>query len=178
MVQCKLIRAQYKVTFDRIATNLLVKSTIFWDITPCGPLKVNRRSDEYIASISRVENKPSKIPGWKQVASLKIEAMFFSETSVDFRRTMRRYIPEDNNTLHNHRCENLRSYRMIDIKALENHSFAYVADTWSSYSRNWYLQSVHCGSSIRNLDIFLRFYINGDVNTQDNRLLECWQSSS
>jgi hypothetical protein len=33
----------------------------------------------------------------------------FSETSVDFQQTSRRYIPEDS-TLHNHRCENLKSY--------------------------------------------------------------------
>jgi hypothetical protein len=32
-----------------------------------------------------------------------------SETSVDTQRTTRRYIPEDS-TLHNHRCENLKSY--------------------------------------------------------------------
>jgi hypothetical protein len=38
-----------------------------------------------------------------------MEATYFSETSVDFQRITRRYIPEDR-TLHNHRCENLRSY--------------------------------------------------------------------
>jgi hypothetical protein len=32
-----------------------------------------------------------------------------SETSVDFQQTTERYTPEDN-TLHNHRCENLKSY--------------------------------------------------------------------
>jgi hypothetical protein len=47
-------------------TSLPSKSTIFWDITPCTPLKVNRR---------------------------------FGAT----------YTPEDG-TLHNHRCENLKSY--------------------------------------------------------------------
>jgi hypothetical protein len=31
-----------------------------------------------------------------------------SETSVDFQRTMRRYIPEDN-----HCCENLKSYIIV-----------------------------------------------------------------
>jgi hypothetical protein len=31
-----------------------------------------------------------------------------SETTAHFQRTTRRYIPEDR-TLHNHRCENLRS---------------------------------------------------------------------
>jgi hypothetical protein len=40
--------------------------------------------------------------------TLKIEAICSSETSVDTQRTTRRYIPEDG-TLHNHRCENLKS---------------------------------------------------------------------
>jgi hypothetical protein len=53
-----------------------MKSTIFWDITPCSPLSVNRCS---------------------------------SETLVDTQRTTWRYIPEDG-TLHNHRCEHLKSY--------------------------------------------------------------------
>jgi hypothetical protein len=35
-----------------------------------------------------------------------------SETSVDTQRTTRRYIPEDR-TLHNHRCENRKSYITI-----------------------------------------------------------------
>jgi hypothetical protein len=38
-----------------------------------------------------------------------MEAMFSSETLVDFHRTTWRYIPEDR-TLYNHRCENLESY--------------------------------------------------------------------
>jgi hypothetical protein len=40
-----------------------------------------------------------------------MEATCSSETSVDFQRTTRRYIPEDGTRL-NHRCENLKS----DIK--------------------------------------------------------------
>jgi hypothetical protein len=39
---------------------------------------------------------------------LKIEAIYCSETSVDFHWTTRRYIPEDR-TLHNHLCKNLKS---------------------------------------------------------------------
>jgi hypothetical protein len=33
-----------------------MKSTTFWDITPCSPLSVNRLSEEHIAFIFRVEN--------------------------------------------------------------------------------------------------------------------------
>jgi hypothetical protein len=48
-------------------------------------------------------------------STLRIEATCSPETSVDFQRTTRRYIPEDR-TLHNHRCENLKSY--INLKSL------------------------------------------------------------
>jgi hypothetical protein len=43
-------------------------------------------------------------------SKLKMEATCSFETSVDFRRTTRRYIPEDI-PLHIHRCENLKSYK-------------------------------------------------------------------
>jgi hypothetical protein len=38
-----------------------------------------------------------------------MQAKYFSEMSVDYQLTKRRYITEDG-TLHNHRCENLKSY--------------------------------------------------------------------
>jgi hypothetical protein len=41
--------------------------------------------------------------------TLKMEATRSSETSVGSQRTTRRYIPEDD-TLHNHRCDNLKSF--------------------------------------------------------------------
>jgi hypothetical protein len=40
--------------FD-VFTAVVMKSIIFWDITPCTPLSVNRRFGEHIASIFRVE---------------------------------------------------------------------------------------------------------------------------
>jgi hypothetical protein len=49
-------------------------------------------------------------------STLKMEAICSSETSVETQRTMRPHIPEDD-TLHNHRCENLKSY-MIHIDFL------------------------------------------------------------
>jgi hypothetical protein len=39
-----------------------------------------------------------------------MEALRTTETSVDFQPTTRCYIPEDN-TLHNDRCVNLKSYK-------------------------------------------------------------------
>jgi hypothetical protein len=47
-------------------------------------------------------------------STVKIEATCSSETSVEFHRTTRRYIPEDR-TLHNHCCEYLKSYNMFLI---------------------------------------------------------------
>jgi hypothetical protein len=38
-----------------VFTAVVMKSIIFWDITPCSPLSVNRRLEEHIASIFRVE---------------------------------------------------------------------------------------------------------------------------
>jgi hypothetical protein len=63
--------------------------------------------------------------------TLKMEATCSSETSVDSQRTTLHYIPEDR-TLHNHRCENLKSYelqldqnfRLFIRLSLANHYFA------------------------------------------------------
>jgi hypothetical protein len=43
-----------------------------------------------------------------------MEAICFSETSVVTQRTTRRYIPEVD-TLRNHRCENLKSYKLSNV---------------------------------------------------------------
>jgi hypothetical protein len=42
-------------------------------------------------------------------STLKMEAICSSETTLATQQTTRRHIPEDD-TLHNHRCENLKSY--------------------------------------------------------------------
>jgi hypothetical protein len=49
-----------------------------------------------------------------------MEAICSSETSVEFQRTTRRYIPDDG-TLHNHRCENLESYMLELIVIITNY---------------------------------------------------------
>jgi hypothetical protein len=45
-------------------------------------------------------------------STLKMEAICSSETSVATQQTTRRHIPEDD-TLHNHRCGNLKSYTLL-----------------------------------------------------------------
>jgi hypothetical protein len=62
----------------------------------------------YVSPPSSVSNKPRKIQVWKQV---NMEAVCSSETSVDFQRTARRYIPEGG-TSHKISC------RYIDILGL------------------------------------------------------------
>jgi hypothetical protein len=49
-----------------------------------------------------------------------METTSSSETSVEFQRTTRRYIPEGS-TLHKHRCENLKSYiRVASLPVLQS----------------------------------------------------------
>jgi hypothetical protein len=85
---------------------------------------------------SESKNKPNKKPAWKQVTSrpsftlvsflayystLKVEAKCPSEIYVGFPQATWRYIPEYK-TLHNHRCENLKSYIIEELsikKSLE-----------------------------------------------------------
>jgi hypothetical protein len=70
-----------------------------------------------------------KKPAWSSSACYPLHAgillgLFFDpedvcdvllpETSVELQRTTRRYIPEDR-TLHNHRCENIKSYMKITL---------------------------------------------------------------
>jgi hypothetical protein len=70
-----------------------------------------------------------------------METICSSEKSVDFQRTTRLYIPEDS-TFHNHRYENLKSYRVIhkSVKHFENlHSsqilnMSTLADTADIYA--------------------------------------------
>jgi hypothetical protein len=73
-----------------VLTPVVMKSTIFRDITPCSPLKVNR--------INRARNQHESYTLISLLGiffDLKMEAIYCSETSVDFQRTTRRYIPED-----------------------------------------------------------------------------------
>jgi hypothetical protein len=58
---------------------------------PCSPLKVNWQTELSYSS------------------TLKMKVTCSSETSVDFQQTEWHYIPEDR-TLHNHHCENVKSY--------------------------------------------------------------------
>jgi hypothetical protein len=58
-----------------------VKSSLFWNITPC-----------ILHSVSYLH-----LAGCLIASALKMESTCSSETSVDFQQTTRRYIPEDIN---------------------------------------------------------------------------------
>jgi hypothetical protein len=51
-----------------VLAEVVMKSTIFWDITSCSPLKVNRCFGTP-STLSSTSNIPRKIQVWKQVAS-------------------------------------------------------------------------------------------------------------
>jgi hypothetical protein len=56
-----------------VFTAVVMRSTIFWDITPCSPLSVNRRfGGAYCLHLQGRRNKFSKKPAIKQVASLRL----------------------------------------------------------------------------------------------------------
>jgi hypothetical protein len=79
---------------------------IFWDVMPCSA----------VASFP-----PACLLILAEIISstLKMEAICSSETSVATQQTTRRHIPEDD-TLHNHRCENLKSYIYVMCFAVKH----------------------------------------------------------
>jgi hypothetical protein len=88
-----------------------MKSSVFWDITLCSSLKVNRPFGA-TCCLDLKDRRASQAefclsPAFTLVSclayssTLKMEASFSSETSVDFQRIARRYIPGDR-TLHSY----------------------------------------------------------------------------
>jgi hypothetical protein len=79
--------------------------------------------------------------------TLMLEATCSSETSVDFQRTTRRYIPEDR-TLHKPRCKNLRCYNELTSpqQSLSSSSSSSSSSLLSSRGENHNLNSQrYCG---------------------------------
>jgi hypothetical protein len=66
-----------------------MKRIIFWDMTPCNPLSFIRRFGGIYSLLACWFAEPIS-------STLKMEAICFSETSVETQRTTRRHIPEDN----------------------------------------------------------------------------------
>jgi hypothetical protein len=109
-------KEQYDVGFE-VFTAVVMKSIIFWVVTPCSLLRCNRRSGGTYRLHLQGRRKFQQVPASKQVASLvqgachlltgwfllkfsstlKMEAICSSETSVTSQQTTRRHIPEDDN---------------------------------------------------------------------------------
>jgi hypothetical protein len=104
--------------------SIITKSSIFWDITPCNPLTVNRysRRNKTCFACSRLTYS------W----TMKTEATFSSETSTDFNRTTRRFMYQKINSLQplqrNSRvlCRNTipepRQRELMDLSPLSCHA--------------------------------------------------------
>jgi hypothetical protein len=86
-------------------------NAVFWDITPCSRLKVNRR----FGGACRLHLQSLLAACFILVyclaysPALTMEAIYFSETSVYSQWTTGRSILEDR-TNHNHRYQSLKSY--------------------------------------------------------------------
>jgi hypothetical protein len=64
--------------------------------------------------------------------TLKMEAIRSSETSGTTQRTTRRHIPEED-TLQNHRCENLKSYMLLGWSyAFNIHGLENIGNGWNT----------------------------------------------
>jgi hypothetical protein len=82
-----------------------LKSTIYWDMTPCSPLNVNRR----FGATYRLHLQGRRISRARNQRESRSQVD--GSDMFEFQQTRQRYIPEDS-TLHNHRCENLKSYNL------------------------------------------------------------------
>jgi hypothetical protein len=78
---------------SEVLTAVLMKSTIFWD--------------------TKLGLSPAfTLVSYSASSTLKMEATCSSETSADFQRTTRRYIPQDN-TLHEIKCSTLQQKEFL-----------------------------------------------------------------
>jgi hypothetical protein len=89
---------------------------VFLDIAPFSPMKVSRRFGGtcrlHLQCEALLTTCFMLVSCLAYSLALKMEAICSSETSVNFQRTARCYIPEDR-TLNNLRFENLISYLQV-----------------------------------------------------------------
>jgi hypothetical protein len=79
-----------------VYTPVVMKSTIFWDITSYSPLKVNRRfGGKYRLHLQSWLSTSFHAAVLFGLFYPEYGGDMFSETSIDFQQATRRYIPED-----------------------------------------------------------------------------------
>jgi hypothetical protein len=81
---------------SEVLTAVVMKSSIFWDVTPCSLLEVNRRfggTCRLRLQCRRISQaKSQRGSRWQAEPTLKKKATCSSETSVDFQWTTRSYL--------------------------------------------------------------------------------------
>jgi hypothetical protein len=70
----------------------LLNSSVFWDIKPFSPLKINRRFG--LTCCKALAACFMMVSCLAYSSTLNMEAICSSEKSVDFQRTIQRYVPE------------------------------------------------------------------------------------
>jgi hypothetical protein len=87
---------------------LFMKNTVFWYVLPSRSCVNRRFGGTYRLHLQgrKIRQRGTSVNAWQQM-----EAICSFETSVNTRST-RRHIPEDG-ILHSHRCENLKSYKLL-----------------------------------------------------------------
>jgi hypothetical protein len=130
--QCEIrtsVRSDLTVTVWKHKQNENMKSTIFWDITMCSPLKASQRFggtyrhhlQGWICWARHGLPPAFTLVSCSVDSTLKTKVMYSSKTLANFHRTTWCYIPENSN-LHNHHCENLKSYKMKTCCWARKHS--------------------------------------------------------
>jgi hypothetical protein len=66
-----------------VLTSVVMRNSVFWDITPCCPLKMNRRFGERVASIFRSKNKTNKKPVRSRSQACSLLGLFHPEDGGD-----------------------------------------------------------------------------------------------
>jgi hypothetical protein len=108
-----------------VITALIKKTSSFWDVMICSPLKVNRTLRRNLSPpswgrrLSQARNSDCLPLAFMLVSSstLKKDLICSSETSVEFRRNTRRYLPEDR-SLHNYCCDNRKSISLLQALSI------------------------------------------------------------
>jgi hypothetical protein len=93
---CQICPASASVLY--IQAEPLTKSSVFWDITACHAIrwKSTDVSEEYVATCFVL------VSSLAYSSTLRMWAIFSSETSIGFQHVTQRYVPEDRNIHRNH----------------------------------------------------------------------------